>query len=320
MRLSRNFGVIAAVLSLAVIGLVAAPIVYGQTVRYRADAQAGSRQGDGPRAFEVFGAGGPRLGVSVKDLDTADLAKLKGATERGVAVEQVNEDSAAAKAGLKDGDIIVQFDGENVRSASQFVRLVRETPVGRAVKVGVLRDGKRLDLTATLDSPERMGWVGEGTVRPEVERNMQRQMDALRNRMQEMPRGRMAPDSPMGRFYFAPRDFNMWLGPESRGRLGVTVQDLTPDLATYFGVKNGVLVGSVEADSPAAKAGLKAGDVITSVNDSPVAGTDELVAALRDKSGDVSVGVVRDKKAMTLKATLETRPSRSRVLAGSKPT
>ena len=90
--------------------------------------------------------GGPRLGVEIRDLGKEDLAKFKLATPNGVVVEQVTSASAAEKAGVKAGDVVVQFDGENVRSAAQFTRLVRETVAGRAVKMGVVRDGKRVDL------------------------------------------------------------------------------------------------------------------------------------------------------------------------------
>jgi serine protease Do len=104
----------------------------------------------------------------------------------------------------------------------------------------------------------------------------------------------------------------------SRGRLGVNVQELTPELAAYFGVKDGLLVNSVQADTPAAKAGIKAGDVIGSVNGKAVATPNELVKELADKDGEVTIGVTRDKKPLPLKATLEPRkaPARRTVVVG----
>ena len=91
-------------------------------------------------------AGGPRLGVEIRNLGKEDLAKFKLSTPNGVVVEQVTGASAAEKAGVKPGDVVVQFDGENVRSAVQFTRLVRETVAGRSVKMAVVRDGKRVEL------------------------------------------------------------------------------------------------------------------------------------------------------------------------------
>ena len=104
-----------------------------------------------------------------------------------------------------------------------------------------------------------------------------------------------------------------------RGRLGVSVQSLTPELEEYFGAKSGgVLVSSVAAESAAAKAGVKAGDVITTVNGRSVNDPGDLMQELREVSGDVTIGVVRDKKEMTLKATLE-QPAMRTPRAGSRP-
>lgn len=106
---------------------------------------------------------------------------------------------------------------------------------------------------------------------------------------------------------------------QPRGRLGVTVQSLTPELEEYFGAKNGgALVSSVTPDSAASKAGIKAGDVIVSINGRNVSDSDELVNELQDINGDATIVVLRDKKQMTLKATIErARPAAPR--AGSRP-
>ena len=95
-------------------------------------------------------------------------------------------------------------------------------------------------------------------------------------------------------------------------RLGVSVQDLTPQLATYFGAKEGVLVASVSDGSAAARAGLKAGDVITAVNDKAIAGSSELARRLREAGADaeVTIALMRDRRAMTVKARLESPASR----------
>ena len=104
----------------------------------------------------------------------------------------------------------------------------------------------------------------------------------------------------------------------SRGRLGVSVQSLTPDLQEYFGATNGgALVSSVTKESAAAKAGVKAGDVITSINGRRITDSDDLVRELDDLTGEVTIVVLRDKKEMTLKATLERRDAAPR--AGSRP-
>lgn len=302
--------------------------------------------------------GGPRLGIQIRDVTKEDVTKFKLPSQHGVAVEEVTKESAAEKAGVKAGDVVVQFDGENVRSAAQLTRLVRESVAGRPVKMSVVREGKRVDLdVAPAEAEGALDLAIAGGRMPEIER-----------RMQVMPEGpqvyrfeRRAPapgqpvPAPGGNFQWEERtpapgqpvppgqafrwrqgapmplpegDVLQWFGEGggpgnftfmmSRGRLGVNVQELTPELAAYFGVKDGLLVNSVQADTPAAKAGIKAGDVIGSVNGKAVATPNELVKELSDKEGEVTIGVTRDKKPLSLKATLEPRkaPARRTAIVG----
>jgi membrane-associated protease RseP (regulator of RpoE activity) len=272
--------------------------------------------------------GGPRLGVQIRDLGKDDVAKFKLSSQNGVVVDDVTEDSAAEKAGVKAGDVVVQFDGENVRSAAQLTRLVRESVAGRTVKMGVMRDGKRMDLDvapAESDNAFNLAIAGDRIA------NLEKELEGMQERGRQYRFEGQMPPGQSGTYSWrpapmpvpapapAPRgDLLQWFGDEAggnyvfstgRGRLGVTVQELTPELAGYFGVKDGLLVNSVQADTPAAKAGLKAGDVIGSVNGKAVASSSELVKELADKEGEVTIGVTRDKKAISLKATLEPRKS-----------
>jgi S1-C subfamily serine protease len=111
-----------------------------------------------------------------------------------------------------------------------------------------------------------------------------------------------------------PFNFDFNFGDVMSGRrLGVTTGELTDQLASYFGAKAGVLVTAVTDGSAASKAGLKAGDVITSIDGRRVTSREDLIRELRDgsSSDDVSIGIVRDKKETTVKANVPT-PSRSR--------
>ena len=102
-------------------------------------------------------------------------------------------------------------------------------------------------------------------------------------------------------------DVQVWARP---GRLGVSVQGLTPELAEYFGVKDGVLVTSVTKESAAAKAGVKAGDVITSVDGKAVEDAGGLRRQLRtdeESPTEVTLGITRDRKPMSMKVPLEGR-------------
>jgi S1-C subfamily serine protease len=105
------------------------------------------------------------------------------------------------------------------------------------------------------------------------------------------------------------------------GRLGVQVEGLSDQLADYFGAREGgVLVAGVTTDSPAARAGLKAGDVITRVNGQAVQGPRDLMDALGEVNDDgaVALDIVRDRKATSLKATIE-RPRPSRPGRSARP-
>jgi serine protease Do len=246
----------------------------------------------GPEARHVqvlLGNRGSRIGVSIRDLGDTDVSAGKS----GVLIEDVTDDSPAAKAGIKDGDIVTSFDGERVRSARQFARLVEETPSGRNVKAQVLRGGSTVDIAVTPMAEERHGALMRSPGRIVVPDVPAFKWDA-------------GDFSELGR-EFEPGNFDVrvWARP---GRLGVSVQGLTPELAEYFGVKEGVLVTSVTKESAASKAGVKAGDVITSVDGKPVDDAGELRRHLgsdQDKATEVTLGVTRDRKPMSMKVPLE---------------
>src|SRR5688572_17788755 len=113
----------------------------------------------------VFDGRGAQLGVTISDVD----AKQPG----GVRIDDVNPDSPAEKAGLREGDVVVEYDGERVRSARQLTRLVQETPDGRTVKVVVMRNGQKQTLDATPENRVTMDFgVDAERLREEVERSL----------------------------------------------------------------------------------------------------------------------------------------------------
>jgi S1-C subfamily serine protease len=223
----------------------------------------------------LLAGSGSAIGAGIRDVDRSEADQAK--TEGGAFVDSVRTNGPAEKAGIKIADIIVQFDGERVRSARHLSRLIRETPPGRTVKATVARSGQRVELTVVPEGDPSRGGVFVDT-------------DRLRDQL-----GRMGDQLFEGGW------------PGGRARLGVSVEDLTPQLATYFGVKSGVLVSSVTDNSPASRAGLKAGDVITSIDGHTVDSRAALLGALREsKDGqEIKLGIVRDKKETSLTAKVE---------------
>jgi membrane-associated protease RseP (regulator of RpoE activity) len=222
------------------------------------------------------------MGV-VADEGTPDHAKdAKLTSERGVYVASVQAGSPAEKAGLKKGDVILSYDGENVEGARQFQRLVCETPSGRTINVAVWRDGASRQLSVRIGG-----------------RNDQEESFALPDMHGEhnpLPRN--------FKFHFdlpSAWDFG---GP----RLGINAQDLNGQLGAYFGTPDGkgVLVTEVLPNTAAEKAGLKSGDVITRVEGRLIDSTSDLRENLRSKSanGEIALGILRRGSAMIVHVKL----------------
>lgn len=249
------------------------------------------------RVLDQFGRG-TQIGVTVHDAD-ADDTKNHGP----VVVDDVRQGSAAEKAGIKSGDSFVEFDGERIRSAQQFTRLVQESQVGHGLTAVLSRNGQRMNVTVT---PERRSINDDFGVRlletPYAYPTPAPPVPPAAPRAPRPP----APPSPA-------RPFELMLR-SSGGRLGVALESLTEGLNDYFGVKSGMLVRSVTADSPAAKAGVKAGDVLTRVNGSSVEDASDVGSALAnlEDGAEVSLEIVRDRKPQTVKAKLTSRASRYR--------
>ncbi|OYW07783.1 MAG: hypothetical protein B7X34_10205, partial [Acidobacteriia bacterium 12-62-4] len=105
---------------------------------------------DGVRRILAAVSPGSYLGVGVREIDQARAKELRLAEEAGVEVTQVDEESPASKAGLKVGDVVLEYNGQRVEGSEQFVRMVRETPVGRTAKLKVSRGGNSQTLSASI--------------------------------------------------------------------------------------------------------------------------------------------------------------------------
>ncbi|MGE5487968.1 MAG: PDZ domain-containing protein [bacterium] len=223
------------------------------------------------------------LGIGVAEIDSERAKALNLSEERGVEISRVMENTPASEAGLQEGDVVTEYNGTPVQGVEQFVRLVRETPPGRKVTLAIVRNGQPQTVVATMGTRR-----GAGEWESELRRNLDRLQQSLRNQ----------------RFEFdMPPVFVAW----PARRLGVEAEPLTPQLAEFFGVKQGVLVRSVNKGSPAEKAGIEAGDIITKVKGEEVATAGEISRALRrvEPNQTVPLTVVRNRSEMTLQVILE---------------
>lgn len=232
---------------------------------------------------------GSYLGVFIADVTAEDVERLGLREERGVRITGLADEGPARDAGLQEDDVIVGWNGDRLESEAQLRRLLSETPGGRSATLRVFRDGAERSISVTLG--ERSGVPGAFTLRSgwdeeaaadlhERLEKTREHMGDVRVRLREMPRV-------------------MTLMSMRGGRLGVGIQSLGPQLAEYFGLgdRTGVLITTVKEDSPAASAGLKAGDVITSVDGEDIEDAGDVSRLVWDAdAGPVAIGIVRDRK------------------------
>jgi len=232
------------------------------------------------------------LGVEVSEVTPEQAQQFKLGEARGVVVIGVDPDSPAGKAGIKEKDVIVGYGGEKVEGVVQFRRLVRETPPGRQVQIGVSREGNVQSIGVSVGSRQdqfsKRGGDWGGNL-PEM-----RSVAPLPN-MPEMDQDYM---------FVTPNAVTM-----RTPMLGISAEDLTGQLGAYFGTPGGegVLVRDVKAGSAAEKSGLKAGDVILKVDDKDVKNLRDLRADLREKSDqkNVQVSVLRKGSSMNVTIAIE---------------
>ncbi len=266
-------------------------------------------------AFSLFVEGGSFLGVYAEDVNKENMARYGLREARGVGITQVVKDSPAEKAGLKKDDVILRFEGDSVTSVRKLNRLVAEVAPDQNVRLGISRGGSEQEVSVTIGKRDQSlnafnrleGFSGDGFKGLEGLQKWDgfKGLEGLKDFKGPGPQIWKWEGQGPGNdgFVFA-------LG--NNRRMGVSTVQLTKQLGDYFGIADGkgVLVTSVSDGSPAAKAGLRAGDVITTVDGEMIEGPGDLSRAVnKNKDGDVTVVVIRDKKQRTFKVTPEKNQS-----------
>jgi serine protease Do len=186
------------------------------------------------------------LGVQIQQV-TDEIAESLGLKETsGALVAGVLENSPAEAAGMKEGDVILKFDGRNVNESRKLPRIVADTAVGKTVKVVVWRGGKKVTVDVTLGELEKFD---------------------------EASLPQSSPDEPAKP---VERSFD---------ELGLSLSTITPDLAAKMGLDDdveGVVITDIDPSSAAADNGLREGDVITEVFQEKVLTPDAVAAKIND--------------------------------------
>jgi membrane-associated protease RseP (regulator of RpoE activity) len=222
------------------------------------------------------------LGVYIQDIDDDLMDAEDLPSTDGVLVTGIVDKSPAEKAGLERGDVILLFDGKDVRSVRRLTRMIEWADPDEEKALVILRDGTKRDVVVTIgeqDDDWSYSYFGDGDFHVEV------------------------PDVPS-----PPRAYTFSLGQVSTSRIGVSLYELSDQLAEHYGAEDGgALINEVMEDSPAEKAGLRAGDVIVRVDNDEVEDIEEIREAIQDKEeGEtIAVTVIRDGREMSVDCEVE---------------
>ncbi len=222
----------------------------------------------------------PFMGVYPQDLDEELKAYHK--VDFGVLITEVSDGGPAEISGLKQGDVILSIDGQQMETEKQFREFLSEKKPGDIIKVEVSRKNRKRNFKVTLGD------------RAEFE-----------------PAALMTPPSPRPRTPDAPKGLTPAYPAE--GFLGVSIGDLSEEQKERFDLEGGAYVEEVTEGTPAEKAGIKEGDIITAFDGKPVADGDDLYQKIRkSKPGkELPVEILRRGERQTLKVTLADRPESS---------
>lgn len=208
------------------------------------------------------------LGVNIQNItdDTAKALEIKD--KNGVLVSNVKTGSAADKAGVKRGDIIIAINGEKIEDSNVLRNKVAGTAPGTIIKLTVIRDGKEMELSATLDEFAAADAKNDGPGKGDDDKG----------------------------------------GAEKQsGKLGVSLEPVTPAVAKQLGLdsdKEGMVVTEVDPSGPAAEEGVSRGDVILEINKKGVSSVADVQSAL-SASGDKPVLLLISRRGQTIYLTIK---------------
>ena len=255
------------------------------------------------QAFTVMMDGGSFLGVYAEDISRENMARYNLREVRGTGITNIVKDSPAEKAGLRKDDVILKFDGETVTSVRKLNRLVSEVAPDQTARLTISRGGSEQEVAVTIakrkdsDALTRVQAFGQGFGKLDGFKGLEgfKNLEGLK------------PGAQVWKWEGDGDGLVMAFG--NNRRIGVSTTTLTKQLADYFGIVDGkgVLVTSVADDSAAAKAGIKAGDIITAIDGEKIEDSGDLARGInKKKDGDVTLTVIRNKNQRNITVTPKT--------------
>lgn len=235
------------------------------------------------------------LGIDFRDVGDDQVVPLKLKDTRGAEITRVDHDAPAGKMGLREHDVVLQMNGIPIDGEEQLRRMLKDCPPGHTVIMTIARDGQTIIASAPMADRaeiERQAWEQHlaGPQAPAF---------ALPSGESAAAAATLAP-SPT----FSSRYSKSFLGSllTSPTYTGLMLEVVGPQLGSYFGVNSGgLLIRAVEGNSPAAMAGLRAGDVVVKANALPVANLGHWTKTVREAKGKpIAIVIIRERQEKLL--------------------
>jgi len=256
------------------------------------------------------------MGVRIQPV-TADIAESLGLKKaEGALVAEPQSGSPAAKAGILAGDVITAVDGNEVKTPRDLARKISATAPGTDVKLSIQRKGEEKTLSVTLGrQPEQRQGDNSTDQQGSPFQNFLRQFG-----FEDMPEGMQ--DWRFGQNWpFRIPQMQTTAASDIHGWIGVRIQAVTADIADGLGLKKaeGALVAEPQSDSPAAKAGILAGDVITAVDGKDVKDPGDLARKIGAMAAgtEVKLSIQRKGEEKTVSLTLGQQPEQRQANTGT---
>jgi S1-C subfamily serine protease len=239
------------------------------------------------------GSAQPYLGIDFRDVGDDQVAQLKLKDSRGAEIIRVDHDAPAGKMGLREHDVVLQMNGVAIDGEEQLRRMLKDCPPGKTVVMTIARDGQTIVTSAPMADRaelERQAWE-QHLAGPQAPAFAAPTGDAA---------AAVAAPSPAPPSSFSSRYSKSFIGSllASPTYTGLTLEVVGPQLGSFFGVNGGgLLIRSVVDNSPAAMAGLRAGDVVVRANAIPVANLSHWTKTVREAKGKpMAITIVRDRQ------------------------